>query len=201
MERSRLHRRVRCSRGFTLVEVMCAVFILAFGLLAAAWMMNKMNLNTSQSRYMSDESLLTSEKLEDLNRYPSIDPAMVAGGSLTADVSQTNTVGAVTQLVDYFDQVQISTNNGVSTEVTTGKSGGINGYWTMSHSPNGQASSQFVGGNPPTPTGDMLVFKRRWLIEQNTPVNGVRRITVLVTLQTPSAGAAAGSFQTSMVRP
>jgi len=201
MERSRLHRRVRCSRGFTLVEVMCAVFILAFGLLAAAWMMNKMNLNTSQSRYMSDESLLTSEKLEDLNRYPSIDPAMVAGGSLTADVTQTNTVGAVTQLVDYFDQVQISTNNGVSTEVTTGKSGGINGYWTMSHSPNGQASSQFVGGNPPTPTGDMLVFKRRWLIEQNTPVNGVRRITVLVTLQTPSAGAAAGSFQTSMVRP
>jgi len=180
---------------------MCAVFILAFGLLAAAWMMNKMNLNTSQSRYMSDESLLTSEKLEDLNRYPSIDPAMVAGGSLTADVTQTNTVGAVTQLVDYFDQVQISTNNGVSTEVTTGKSGGINGYWTMSHSPNGQASSQFVGGNPPTPTGDMLVFKRRWLIEQNTPVNGVRRITVLVTLQTPSAGAAAGSFQTSMVRP
>jgi|SRR5579862_2967434 len=201
MERSQLHRRVRRSRGFTLIEVMCAVFVLAFGLLAAAWMMNKMNLNTSQSRYMSDEALLTSEKLEDLNRYPSIDPAMVGGGSLTADVTQTNTVGTVTQLVDYFDQVQISTNNGLSTEVTTGKNGGVNGYWTITHSPNGQAAARFVGGTPPAPTGDMLIFKRRWLIEQNTPVNGVRRITVLVTLQTPSAGAAAGSFQTSMVRP
>ncbi|HEY6248637.1 MAG TPA: prepilin-type N-terminal cleavage/methylation domain-containing protein [Candidatus Angelobacter sp.] len=192
---------MRGSRGFTLIEVMCAVFVLAFGLLAAAWTMNKMNLNTSQSRYMSDEALLTSEKLEDLNRYPSIDPAMVAGGSLTTDVSQTNTVGTVSQLVDYFDQVQISTSNGLSTEITTGKSGGVNGYWTINHSPNGQASSKFTAGNPPAPTGDMLVFKRRWLIEQNTPVNGVRRITALVTLQTPSAGAAAGSFQTSMVRP
>lgn len=192
---------MRRSRGFTLIEVMAAVFILAFGLLAAAWMINKMNLNTSQSRYMSDESLLTSEKLEDLNRYPSIDPAMVAGGSLTANASQTNTVGTVTELVDYFDQVQISTNNGVSTEITTGKNAGVNGYWTLTHTPDGQASAKFVGGAPPAPTGDMLVFNRRWLIEQNTPVNGVRRITVLTTLQTPSAGAAAGAFQTSMVRP
>jgi prepilin-type N-terminal cleavage/methylation domain-containing protein len=201
MEALQSSRRVRRSRGFTLVEVMCAIFVLSFGLLVAAWMMNKMNLNTSQSRYMSDEALLTSEKLEDLNRYPSIDPAMVAGGSLTADITQTNTVGNVTQFVDYFDQVQISTNNGVSTEITTGKSAGQNGYWTLTHTPNGQASSKFVAGNPPAPAGDMLVFKRRWIIEQDTPVQGVRRITVLVTLQTPSAGAAAGSFQTSMVRP
>src|SRR5215470_5008249 len=136
MEALRSSRRVRRLRGFTLVEVMIAVFVLAFGLLAAAWMMNKMNLSTNQSRYMSDEALLASEKLEDLNRYPIVDPAIVAGGSLTADVTQTNTVGAVTQLVDYFDSVQVSTGNGSSIEITTGKdSKGNPNYTQVTHTP------------------------------------------------------------------
>jgi Tfp pilus assembly protein PilV len=195
------------SRGFTLLEVMGATFILAFGLLALAGLISKMNVNSSQSRYMSDEALLASEKLEDLNRYPACDPAMVAGGSLTTNITQTNSPAAncltsQSQSVDYFDTVQISTSNGASTEITTGKnSGGQSGYWSTSHTPNGQATSQFIVGNPPTATGDMLVFNRNWVIEANQPVNGVRRITVLVTLKTPSAGAAAGQFQTSMVRP
>jgi hypothetical protein len=194
------------SRGFTLLEVLGATFILAFGLLALAGLMTKMNVNTSQSRYMSDEALLASEKLEDLNRYPSCDPWMVGGGSLTADISTTNSpsapCSAPNEQVDYFDQVQISTAAGASVEFTTGKnSGGQSGYWNITHTPNGQASSQFIVGSVPAPTSDMLVFKRRWTIEANQPVNGVRRITVLVTLQTPSAGAAAGQFQTSMVRP
>ncbi|HKD13206.1 MAG TPA: prepilin-type N-terminal cleavage/methylation domain-containing protein [Candidatus Angelobacter sp.] len=203
METSTSHRSMRRSRGFTLIEVMAAVFVLAFGLLAAAWLMNKMNLNTNQSRYMSDESLLASQKLEDLNRYPLVDPAIVAGGSLTADVTQTNTVGAVTQQVNYFDQVQISTGNGSSIEITTGTdSKGNANYTQIIHTPNGDAVAQTFAGPPPPPSADMLVFSRRWLIEQDIPVKGVRRVTVAVSLpNTAAAGPGAALFQTTMVRP
>lgn len=200
--------RVRPSRGFTLLEVVVAIFVLAFGMLAVAWLINRMNLHSVQSRYMTDEALLASEKLEDLNRYPSCDPWMVAGGSLTADTSQTNgptaPCVAPNEQVDYFDQVQISVSNGLSTEIMTGQCGAPPnaqaGYWTITHKPNGTASSFCTPGAPPNPTADMLVFKRRWVIEANQPITGVRRITVLVTLNTPSAGAT-GTFQTSMVRP
>lgn len=186
--------------------MMAAIFVLGFGLLALAGLMSNLNLDSSQSRYMSQESLLASEKLEDLNRYPSCDPWMVPGGSLSTNISQTNApsspCSSPNEQVDYFDQVQMSTNEGTSTEITTGKNNsGQAGYWSVTHTPNGQAQSQFIVGTPPTATSDMLVFQRRWIIEGNQPVNGVRRITVLVTLQSPSAGAAASTFQTSTVRP
>src|SRR5215510_12382904 len=196
-------RKLRQSRGFTLLEVVGAVFILAFGLLGVAMLLSRLNVNTNQSRYMSDEALLASEKLEDLNRYPIVDPAIVAGGSLTANVTQNNTVGAVTELVDYFDQVQISTGNGSSIEITTGTdSKGNANYTQIIHTPNGDAVAQTLAGPPPPPSPDMLVFNRRWLIEQDVPVTGVRRVTVAVSLpNTPAAGPGATLFQTTMVRP
>jgi len=43
-------------------------------------------------------------------------------------------------------------------------------------------------------------FKRRWLIEQNQPVVGLRRITVVVTLENQSVTGVA-PFQMSTVRP
>jgi len=202
METSPSPRKLRQSRGFTLLEVVGAVFILAFGLLALAMLLSKLNVNTNQSRYESDEALLASEKLEDLNRYPIVDPAIVAGGSLAADVTQTNTVGAVTQLVDYFDSVQVSTGNGSSIEITTGKdSKGNPNYTQVTHTPNGGAQATTIAGPPPAPSTDMLVFNRRWIIEQDVPVVGVRRVTVSVTLNSVAAGPAATSFQSSMVRP
>jgi hypothetical protein len=42
-------------------------------------------------------------------------------------------------------------------------------------------------------------FQRAWLIENNTPVQGTRRITVLVTLTDQSVKPPV-SFQMSMVR-
>jgi len=45
-----------------------------------------------------------------------------------------------------------------------------------------------------------MTFDRRWVIEQDQPVPGVRRITVLVTLMDKSIQPSV-TFQMSMVRP
>jgi prepilin-type N-terminal cleavage/methylation domain-containing protein len=75
----------------------------------------------------------------------------------------------------YFDFVQVSSTNGI-------------------------VKDQAISGAPPAPTADMLVFKRRWVIESDTPSPRVRRITVIVLPQTGSAVERAASFQTTMVR-
>src|SRR5205807_6951172 len=112
--------RGRNQRGFSLAEVLVAMTIMAIGLLGAAALMSNMSVSANDSRYMSIEALLASEKLEDLNRYQSSDDhisvtAGASSGSLTADL--TALVGA-TQ-VDYFDTVQISSGAGKIEEVTT----------------------------------------------------------------------------------
>src|SRR5579871_3500515 len=122
------------SSGFTVLEVLVAVVVLAIGILGAAALMSQMNVDTTASRYMSTEALLASEKLEDLNRYPASSSSVAPGGSLTADVAT------------YSDQVEMSSgvgNPGSGTNsndlVENIKSNG--GYTQIVHSPNGNASS------------------------------------------------------------
>jgi hypothetical protein len=105
--------------------------------------------------------------------------------------------------------VQISTANGAAIEIVTGQCNGSAGYWTITHKPDGTATSACTTGAVPPPTSDMLVFSRRWFIETNNVNNpsgtgvAARRITVRVSLPNlvGQARAAAGSFQTSTVRP
>jgi type IV pilus assembly protein PilV len=181
MEMSKLqNRKAKGNDGFALIEVMIAIVILAVGLLGLAALMAQLTGTTGQSRYMGTMVVLASEKLEDLNRIPvtvPADPAIFAAdggtaGSITAD---TGPLGGVV----YFDQVQLSSENGtfVAPSAANGKAAG--------------ASS------------DMLIFKRRWVIEKD-PAGlpaGVRRITVRVTLLDGTQEARATTFQTSMVRP
>ena len=197
------HHKKRSQRGFSFIELLAAIIILAVGLLGIAALMSQMNVGTAESRYMSTEAMLASEKLEDLNRYPSNDPSVAApggvAGSLTADQSQSVTVGAVTENVDYFDTVQLSSGNGSISEVVTGTdAGGAPTYTTITHKPDGTVTSITANGAPPAPTSDMLAYKRRWVIEQDVPVTGVRRVTVLISLQSVPNQT---TFQTSMVRP
>ena len=197
------HHKKRRQRGFSIIELLAAIIILTVGLLGIAALMSQMNVGTAESRYMSTEALLASEKLEDLNRYPSSDPSVAApggvAGSLTSDQSQSVTVGAVTENVDYFDTVQLSSGNGSISEVVTGTdAGGAPAFTTVTHKPDGTVTSITANGTPPTPTSDMLAYKRRWVIEQDVPVTGVRRITVLISLQSVPNQT---TFQTTMVRP
>jgi type IV pilus assembly protein PilV len=193
--------RGRGQRGFSLAEVLIAITIMAIGLLGAAALMSNMSVSANDSRYMSTEALLASEKLEDLNRYQSTDaqisvPAGASSGSLTADL--TATVGA-TQ-VDYYDTVQISSGAGRIEEVIITNPGGVATYTTITHNPDGTVTAPPSGTVAPAPPADALIFKRRWIIEKDTPVAKVFRITVLVTL-TNGTRAQTTTFQSSIVRP
>jgi type IV pilus assembly protein PilV len=163
MEISKSHRRTRNEDGFALIEVMIAIVILAVGLLGLAALMAQLTGTTSESRYMGTQVMLASEKLEDLNRLPVGNSALLPGGHFTA-----NDAG-------YSDQVQVSSQNGGATTVAAGSVG---------------ASS------------DMLLFQRRWVIEQNPAglPNGVIRITVSVALIDGVQSTRGNTFQTSMVR-
>ena len=196
------HLERRSKRGFTLIETMIAITVLGVGLLAMAALIAKAAVTSSSSRYMNTQSLLASEKLDDLNRLSSSDPDITvtgaSAGSLTTDASQTVTAGGINYPVDYFDQVLISNGNGAITEtLTTTNAGGGTVYTTITHSLDGRVT-QTQSAIAPASSADTLLLNRRWVIEQDVPVVGVRRVTVLVTVQ---AQPPAAPFQMSMVRP
>lgn len=205
MEISKLRPNRGRQGGFALLETVIAISILAVGLLGVAALLAQLGGNSTASRYMSDEALLASEKLDDLNRYPYNDPAIAVptgttAGSLTTDTTATVTAnGLPAEVVDYFDQVRISSGNGNIVETVLGKD--VNGnaqYTTTSHAPDG-TMSVVKSASPPAGSADTITFSRRWVIEQNPAgmPTGVRRFTVLVSLQSVPL---ATTFQASMLR-
>jgi prepilin-type N-terminal cleavage/methylation domain-containing protein len=205
MELSKLRPNHGSQRGLALIETMIAITILAVGLLGAAALLAQLGGNSTLSRYMSDEALLASEKLDDLNRYPYNDPAIAVpsgttAGSLTTDTTDTVTAnGLPPEVVDYFDQVRISSGNGNMVETVLGKDASGNAqYTTTAHAPDGTISVT-KSATPPAASSDTITFSRRWVIEQN-PAGmpaGVRRFTVLVSLQSAPVPT---TFQASMLR-
>jgi Tfp pilus assembly protein PilV len=189
------HRKAQNIRGFSILEATVAITILTVGLLGVAALLAKLSGTTTSSRYASTLTLLATEKLEDLNRLSACDPEIavpngISAGNLAGDATQTvNATPAIcgTQAVNYFDDVLISSDNGAITETNNGV--------TIAQTPNGE-----VKAVAPPASSDMLKFHRRWVIEQDKPINGARRITVLVTSQTGTAVDQAATFQTSMVR-
>src|ERR1039457_2788582 len=97
------------SRGFTIVEVLVATFILIVGLVAVAGVVGTTLGNTARSEYMTQAATLATEKLEDLNRYPASDLHVYAAsgtpsGGLTSDVLTNVTADGVTLPVNYYDE-------------------------------------------------------------------------------------------------
>jgi prepilin-type N-terminal cleavage/methylation domain-containing protein len=181
--------------GFSLLEVLVAVTILAVGLSAMALLVAQTLGGTERSRYMSLASTLTSEKLEDLNRWPSTDPHVASGGSLTADGSSGS--------INYYDDIDLSNTTGQVSETIASTSGTTTTYSSVIHNATGYVQS---GANSSAPTGSgMVAFHRRWLVESNPVVNGItltgsRRVTVSVSLSNQSVRPPV-TFQLSLVRP
>ncbi len=183
MEESMLLRKSRRERGFTLIETLVAIMILTIGLFSVAALMSQTVNTTAHSRYQTNAAMLASEKLEDLNRFPNDDANLTPGGSLAADTA------------GYFDNVQTSSDSGSITE-TTSDAGGTTSYTQQP----GVGITVTAGGGLPPATSETLTFDRRWVIVKDTPVVGVRQITVLVTLKNQTLNPPA-TFQISVVHP
>jgi type II secretory pathway pseudopilin PulG len=200
METSMSHLKPKHEQGFSMLEATIAVSILAVGMLAVAAIFGSLSNTTTSSRYSSTQTLLASEKLEDLNRLSACDPeiAVPGGGtmgSLTSDASQNiaaSTTVCGSETVNYFDDVQISTDNGAITETNNGV--------TITQTPNGEVTT-----TAPPNSANLMKYHRRWVIEQDpviqgNTITGARRITVIVFAQTGRAVDQAAAFQTTMVR-
>ena len=185
--------RHRQTGGFTLIELLVAIIVLMVGLVAVAGVVGSTLSNTSRSEFMTQAATLATEKLEDLNRYPPGDanvsvPSGTSAGSLSADTA------------GYFDEVYFSPAQGAIEETTTSLDAGGNlQYQTTTYTPDGHMSAPVTSTTAPR-VANSAVFDRRWLIEINQPVTGVRRVTVLVTLLGQFSQAPV-TFQMSMVRP
>jgi hypothetical protein len=195
--------------------VLVAIFILTAGLVSVAALAAAMMTTGNRSKYLSLEASLASEKLEDLNHWSSsavqlcVPTGSSSVGSLTSDVLQTTTcpgTGGATDTVAYYDDVSVNFSNsssdcpsstgGCFAETVASQSGGTTQYTTTYHSPDGQ-----VLHSTSTTAPTNMSFHRRWIIEADSPVTGVRRLTVRVTLSNTNVQPSNASFQMSLVRP
>jgi len=179
-----------------MIEILVAIFVLVIGLSSMAVLVALSMTGTEQARYLSTATTLASEKLEDLNHWPSggTNPNIAGGGSLASD----STVG----VINYFDNVDLSNATGQVAESVSTTTGGTTSYFPVIHNATGYVDTT-PDTQPPSSSGD-IVFHRRWLIETNPVINGVtmtgvERVTVLITL-TNQAVQPPISFQMSMIR-
>jgi Tfp pilus assembly protein PilV len=181
------------SRGFTIVEVLVASFVLIVGLAAVAGVVGSTLGNTERSEYMTQAATLATEKLEDLNRYAPSDANVAVPNGTSVGTLGSDTPG-------YYDEVYFSPTQGALVETTTSLDASNNlQYQTMTYTPDGNMAGPSTTSTPPSATGS-TVFDRRWIIEMNQPITGVRRVTVFVTLENQQVQPPV-TFQMSMVRP
>ena len=196
------------SAGFTLIEVLVSMAVLTIGLIGMAAMVCSTMVFGTNAKYRNMANVLASEKLDNLNKWPSTDPNVAAGGSLAGPstcaagdtycdqvtVSETSGADYITQTQIVFDPVT-NTSNPVTT--------------TIVHTSAGCVDTPANCGVP-NPTNASSTFTRRWQITANPvitdaagnpkTVTGARRITVVVFLVN-NISKQPVSFQMSMVRP
>ncbi|MGH9573308.1 MAG: type IV pilus modification PilV family protein [Candidatus Acidiferrales bacterium] len=196
-------------KGFSLIEVLVSIVILSIGLLGVALMISSTIVSGTRAKFMSMANVLASEKLDSLNKWPSsgttnttCDPNICAGGSLTGP--ENCAAGDI-----YCDQITVNEASGVDYETQTQTTGTppVTTTTTIVHTSSGCIDTPTNCGVA-DPVGGST-FTRRWLITTDpsvttngasSTITGVRRITVVVTLNNPPANQPV-AFQMSTVRP
>ncbi|MBZ5501511.1 MAG: prepilin-type N-terminal cleavage/methylation domain-containing protein [Acidobacteriia bacterium] len=191
------------AKGFTLVEVVVSMAVLSIGLLGVAALISGTLASGTRARYMNIANVLASEKLDNLNKWPSNSPDVAPGGSLAGPA-----VCAAGDL--YCDQITVSEAGNADSETQTQiDANGALVTNTIVHTSAGCVGTPANCGVA-IPAGTGSTFTRRWLITLNPTITsaagapmtatGARRITVLVTLNGQSRQSPV-TFQMSMVRP
>jgi len=187
-----------------MLEVAVSTAILAIGLLGIAVLITNLLTMGSTSRYMAMANVLASEKLDNLNKWPSNSLNVQPGGALTGP--STCAAGDI-----YCDQVTVSETSGADYETQTQyNDDGTVTSTTLVHTSAGCVNTPAVCGVA-QPAAGASTFTRRWLITTNpvvTPVGGgagqtitgARRVSVVVFMTTQMQRNPV-SFQLSMVRP
>lgn len=191
------------AKGFTLVEVVVSTAVLSVGLLGVAALISGTLASGTRARYMNMANVLASEKLDNLNKWPSNSADVAPGGSLTGP--------AICAAGDiYCDQITVSEAGNADSETQTQvDANGALVTTSIVHTSTGCVGTPANCGVA-DPVGAGSTFTRRWLITPNptitstagvsATVTGARRITVLVTLNGQSKQSPV-KFQMSMVRP
>lgn len=193
------------NRGFTLIEVLVAVLVFGVGMVMLGSLATLSLNGTAASRYRGMATTFASEKLEDLNRYPANDPQVCVSsgtaGSLTSDSQAASvTCNGITATVDYFDDVAISDSSGQICQTVSSLSSGSQVYTSTCHRPDGTTTTSAPSATANTADIGAVAFHRRWIVEANQPITGVKRITVLVTFENGYMNPPI-TVQQSMVRP
>ena len=208
-------------KGFSLLETLVALFVLAVGILATALLAARTMSTGRQSKYMSLATTLASEKLEDLSRWDATNPnvcvqsADTLEGSITSDAAAHTITcpSGASATVAYYDWIFMNTTGSTDCPNTTYGCfmetvyNSTNGnYSTVYHAPDGTVT---LSSSTTAPTSSGITFKRRWVIEANPVVTttsgtvtltGSRRVTVLVLLMDATVQPPV-SFQMSTIRP
>lgn len=175
------HRVSRASApgGFSLLELMIAMFVLLFGFLAMANLIATSIVVNRSSNRLTSLTQLASDKLEELRSMNANDPRFQPGGSLTANVTQNN--GGHT--VPYYDSVYVDQRGGAITTTTPPDDSGV--YKSAARNLDGTTTTTTSGAEP-----NQVSYRRRWTIQGNTPVTGATQIIVEVALKTNKLSAA-----------
>ena len=203
-------------RGFTLVEVLVSMAVLAIGLLSVAALIAGTMEAGTRARFMSMASVLASEKLDSLNKFPSGDISQSTSTAQNSNPTDQNlwpggSLGGTTCAAgnQWCDQVTVSESGGADYETQTQYSSGTPETVTIVHTSSGCVGTPATCGVA-QPTGGGATFTRTWLITANPTITavsggsatatGTRRITVVVTMNSNAFNTPV-IFQMSMVRP